>query len=89
MNNDLKFLQRYNDTQQLIQAIEQRNVAGVDLVCKKLRIERSDLIKTLGDEWIIQLSSKEALDWFWLLLMEPEEYRQMISGLIGQAIKVL
>ena len=79
----------YNEKRQLIRAIERRDVAAIDLICKKLRINRSDLLKTLGDEWIIHLSSKEALDWFWLLLMEPEEYRQMINGLIGQAVKVL
>lgn len=90
MSKKIKFSKNYNcEKQQLIEAIERKDVTAINSVCNKLDINRSDLLETIGDEWLIYLSSKEAVDWFWLLFMEPEEYCQMINGLIGQAINLL
>lgn len=89
MNERIKCLKNKNYEQQLIKAVNQRNITAIDSLCNNLGIKRSDLLKTLGDEWLIYVNSKEALDWFWLLLMKPEEYQEMLSEIIQQAITLL
>lgn len=65
MSKQLKISKNY-DYEQLIKAVEKKDTTTIDLICNELGIDRSALLKTVGDEWLIYVSSKEALDWFWL-----------------------
>lgn len=90
MSNKLNFSKNYDvEKQRLIEAVEQKDVSVIDSLCNKLSIDRSDLLDTIGDEWLIYVSSKEAIEWFWLLLMKLEDYHQMINGIKRQTITLL
>lgn len=88
MSKQLKISKNY-DYEQLIKAVEKKDTTTIDLICNELGIDRSALLKTVGDEWLIYVSSKEALDWFWLLILEPKEYNQIKNEITRQAMILL